>query len=205
MKRARSEQAKDQRRHILLQAALDEFYEQGFATARMEDIAKRAGFSKGTLYLYFKSKEDLFTSLIETRALPNVARLEAATEQAPTFSAAIQALTTMAPLIIQTTDVPRLMKIIISDAPNFPRVIQMYRKNVIDRILQMMADVLARAHERREIEIDDPALTARLIISPIAFSALWHVLFDHQDKDQIDLEKLFQLHGKMMLRALAPK
>ena len=69
MQRARSEAAKDTRRQALLTAALDEFFERGFAAARMDDIARRAGFSKGTLYLYFDSKEALFASLIETFAL----------------------------------------------------------------------------------------------------------------------------------------
>ena len=60
MKRARSDEAKDERRAQLLDAALDEFFEKGFSAARMDDIARRAKLSKGTLYLYFDSKKAMF-------------------------------------------------------------------------------------------------------------------------------------------------
>ena len=76
MQRARSQTDKDARRQLLLQAALDEFFERGFAAARMEDIARRVDLSKGTVYLYFKSKDDLFRALIEEHALPNLETIE---------------------------------------------------------------------------------------------------------------------------------
>ncbi len=76
MKRARTPQAKEDRRQALLKAALDEFYEKGLTAARADDIAERAGLSKGTLYVYFKSKEDLFKALIENLTTPKLAMLE---------------------------------------------------------------------------------------------------------------------------------
>ena len=83
MKRARTKKAKDERRLALLRAGLDEFFERGFTAARMDDISKRAGLSKGALYLYFSSKEELFKSLVEEYAVPNVERIEAMTRAAP--------------------------------------------------------------------------------------------------------------------------
>ena len=75
MRRARSEDAKDERRQLLLSAALDEFFERGFSAARIEDIAQRASLSKGTVYLYFDSKEALFLALIEDLATPNIEQI----------------------------------------------------------------------------------------------------------------------------------
>src|SRR2546430_11962234 len=69
---------KDDRPAEILSAALDCFAERGFAATRLDDIAARAGVSKGTLYLYFPGKEELFKALVREELLPNVERLEAA-------------------------------------------------------------------------------------------------------------------------------
>ena len=68
---------KDTRPAELLDAALAVFAEKGFAAARMEDIAARAGAAKGTLYLYFPSKEAVFEALVRTLIVPNLDRAEA--------------------------------------------------------------------------------------------------------------------------------
>ena len=84
MLRARSIEAKVDRQQALLSAALDTFFDYGFAASRMEEIASRAGVSKGALYLYFDSKEALFKALIEHHAIPNLERIEAIAAAAPT-------------------------------------------------------------------------------------------------------------------------
>ena len=78
MQRARTDADKDDRRQALIAAALDEFYERGFAAARMDDIARRAKLSKGALYLYFDSKEALFQAVTESFILPHIEMVEAA-------------------------------------------------------------------------------------------------------------------------------
>ena len=120
MQRARTEQAKDERKSALLKAALDEFYERGFTAARMEDIANRADLSKGTIYLYFNSKETLFSELIQSLTQPNIHKLEAIAQDAPSISDAIQAIAKFAPVMIQHSDVPRLMKVLIGESNTFP-------------------------------------------------------------------------------------
>jgi AcrR family transcriptional regulator len=96
MKRARSDDAKDERRQALLLVALDEFFQKGFTAARMDDIARRAGLSKGTLYLYFESKEALFTALIETLAMPNLSHIETISTMASTIREALDRLVAFA-------------------------------------------------------------------------------------------------------------
>ncbi len=202
MQRARTDQAKDDRREVLLTAALHEFFERGFSAARMDDIAKRAGLSKGTLYLYFDSKEALFTSLIETFALPNVERIETAARAAGGARNAIRAVLALAPNLVRESVVPLIAKILIADAPAFPDIVTAYRKTVIERVLGVFADILKDAHEAGEIDVSDPDLTARLVVAPIMFSAMWRVVFEHDDEAKLDLVKLFALHEKMLLRAL---
>ncbi len=201
MRRARSEEAKDERRAGLLAAALDEFFERGFSAARMDDIAARAGLSKGSIYLYFDSKDALFTSLVEAHAIPNIERIEAAVKTTGGV-AAINMLLAMAPSLIRETHIPRLIKILIADAPAFPAMVAAYRKNVIERVLGLVAGVLRKAKAAGETDIGDPALTARLVVAPIAMSAIWSVVFEHDGEARVDLEALFALHRRMLFRAL---
>ena len=202
MQRARSEAAKDTRRQALLTAALDEFFERGFAAARMDDIARRAGLSKGTLYLYFDSKEALFASLIETFALPNVERLEAAAADARGAADAIRAMMRLAPVLVRESPVPKIVKILISDALACPDLVAAYRKTVIERVLSIIAGLLQKAHDAGEISIRDPHLTARLIVAPVMLSAVWRVVFERDAEAQVDLDALFAAHEEMLMRGL---
>ncbi len=204
MKRARSDEAKDERRAVLLAAALDEFFERGFTAARMDDIAARAGLSKGALYLYFDSKDALFTSLIEAYAIPNVERMEALAKAAKGVEA-ISLLMSLAPTLIRETPVPKIIKILIADAPAFPGMATAYRKNVVDRVLGMVAGILRKAKAAGEIDIGDPELTARLVAAPIFMSAVWSVVFEHDPDARVDVEALLALHRRMLFRALDVK
>lgn len=202
MRRARTEQAKDDRRVALAAAALDEFYEKGFAAARMEDIARRAGLSKGALYLYFNSKEALFEAVVETIAAPNVERLEVAAATAIGVGALIDAIVALAPAIIREGRIPKIVKVLIADAPAFPTVTTAYRKAVVERGLGALTGVLTKAKDRGEIAIGEPALTARLIAAPMIFSAVWRIAFEHDDDARVDLDALFAEHGALLKRAL---
>lgn len=202
MQRARTEEAKDARRRVILAAALDEFHERGFSAARMDDIAARASLSKGTLYLYFDSKEALFQALVETVAMPNVERIEALAATAPSARAAISALFAFAPYVVRETPLPRFMKILIADASIFPDILTRYRREVVERALNAVAGLLTRAHDAGEFRIDDPRLTARLVVAPVVMSALWHILFEHEADAKIDLPALLTLHERMLLTAL---
>ena len=202
--RARTDEAKDARKKAFLKAALEEFSEKGFAAARMDDLARRAGLSKGALYLYFDSKDALFAGLVETIALPNVERLEAMAREAPTASDAIRAIAAFAPVVIRETPLPHMMKILIGDGARFPEVARAYRRQVIERGLALLASILERGAATGEFRATDSALTARLVIAPMILSAVWQILFGADPDAEVDLEKLFGLHVSMLLRALAP-
>jgi AcrR family transcriptional regulator len=203
MQRARTDEAKDERRQALLNAALDEFFERGFSRARMDDIARRAGLSKGTLYLYFDSKEGLFTALVETVAVPNVQRLEALAAAPLSTTDALRALMNFAGHIIQETPLPRIIKVLIADSGAFPGVVRRYRCQVIDRVLAAITQILERGGQRGDLKVNDPQLAARLVAAPIIFSAIWRVVFERDDDDRLDLDALFALHERMLLDALS--
>ena len=203
MKRARSDNEKDARRRLLLTAALDEFFERGFSAARMEDIATRVNLSKGTVYLYFESKDELFRELIQTLAVPNLETIERMTRTAPSFEAAMSAIATFAPQLIRETHLHKPMKVLSGDSHNFPEIVKSYRFEVIDRVLAAITALLQNAHDAGEISVVDAALTARLVVAPMVMSMLWQAVFAPTDRVPIDLETLFQLHAENMKRALA--
>lgn len=205
MLRARSDDAKDQRRQALLDAALDEFFEKGFAATRMVDVARRAGLSKGALYLYFDSKEAMFKALIESLTSPKLEQLEQIADGAASIEQALAGLSAFAPAMIRQSDMPRLMKVVIGDSHLFPEIVQAYRVELIERVIGLVAGVLERAEARGEIEIDDPLLTARLVMAPIVLSGVWQAMFGRDPKAAIDLERLFRIHGELMLKALKPR
>ncbi|MEM7587266.1 MAG: TetR/AcrR family transcriptional regulator [Acidobacteriota bacterium] len=204
MKRARTAQAKEERRQLLLQAALDEFYEKGFAAARTDDIAERAGLSKGTLYLYFKSKDELFTALIKNLTSPKLDQIEMMATQMPSLEMALSAFAEFAPKMIRESQMPRLMKVLIGESQAFPDIIAAYREQTLNRVLGAFATMLESARERGEIEIENPELTARLVIAPVVLSGVWQAVFSATDPEPVDLETLFKTHIRFLLKALKP-
>ena len=204
MLRARSDEAKDERRQVLLKAALDEFFEKGFSATRMNDIARRAKLSKGTLYLYFDSKEAMFRALLEAFVSPNLEMIEQIAENARDLKEAVSSICRVAPLLIRHTDMPRLMKVMVGDSHMFPQLVRAYREELIEQVLGLVANVLRRAHAAGEAEVEDPELTARIVVAPLVLSGMWQAMFNVNNDADVDLERLFQIHEHMMLKALAP-
>lgn len=200
--RARSEHSKLQRRQLILDAALQRFYVHGFVTSRMDDIAADCRLSKGTLYLYFPSKEALFEALIEEIALPKIAHFEDMLRSSSLLSF-LERFVIIAPQILRQSALPKLVKILISDATNFPKMVNLYREQVIKRALSMISQALNKAKECGEAQLDDPELTARLVIAPMVFSLLWVVVFETEDDNKLDVEQLLQMHKHYLIKALS--
>lgn len=203
MGRARTEEAKEDRRGAILGAALDEFFERGFSAAKMEDIARRAELSKGAVYLYFPSKDAVFEALIEAVVGPAVKRIEAAAGSSPSALASIRAMAMLAPVLIRSSNMPRLMKVMIGDCRAFPDVVRRYRTEVLERVLGMIAATLKRGMDAGELRPGDPALAARLVVAPVALSAVWQAVFNFEGDAEVDLEALFSMHAEALDRAFA--
>lgn len=202
MKRARSQEAKEQRRQKFFDAALDEFYEKGFAAGSMDDIAQRAGLSKGTLYLYFTSKEDLFSALIKKLTQPNLETIEMLSKTAPSIEVALQGIAKFVPSVMGQMNLPRLLKVLIGESQTFPKIISSYKKNIIDKVLGIITDMLEEANNRGEVTVSNPELTAKLIMSPFVFSGIWLSTFSQHDNSKLDLESFFQTHVDYIYKAI---
>lgn len=165
---------KEARPSELTAAALELFVEKGFAATRLDDVAKRAGVSKGTLYLYFDSKEALFKAVIQEGMVPALAEGEAilARHEGSTFDLLAMLLNAWWTLIGEThlSGIPKLM---ISEARNFPEVAQFYHENVITRGRALVGAALERGMASGEFRPMDVNVYIDVIISPVLMLTVW--------------------------------
>jgi len=165
---------KEARPAEILTAALKIFSLKGFAATRLTEVAKAAGVSKGTLYLYFESKEALFKAVVNEFILPQIAKAE---EQAEDYQGSIKdLLMTLAEnwrCNVLETDVSGISKIIMAEASNFPELAQFYMQNVIQRSRAFMVSLIKLGIERGEFRECNPQHVARTFLAPMVFSAIW--------------------------------
>lgn len=184
-------------------AALDEFYLNGFKAAQMAAVAQRVGISKGALYLYFSSKEEVFRQLIVLVAEPKMEMVEAFMQRASTAKEGLSHLLGVMPMLVRQSPLPKVLKVLLSDAFTFPAVVEHYRQSIIQRALTAISGLLERSKEAGEITIGDPDLTARLVVSPLVMSVVWTVVFEAGDAEcNLDLDAFFHEHQTLLFRAL---
>lgn len=165
---------KEARPAELLAAALDLFVERGFAATKLDEVAARAGVAKGTLYLYFASKEELFKAVIEQGILPVVELGEEMLAQHSGDAATLlRDLTYRWWELVGSTKLAGVIKLIISEAGNFPEVASYFHDNVSRRIDDLLGNVLRQGMERGEFRRVDVASAIDAITSPILMRVLW--------------------------------
>ena len=148
--------------------------ERGFAATRLDDVARAAGVSKGTLYLYYSSKEELFKAVVRNSMIPLIGEAESMVD---TFAGTTEELFR---IMIHTwwnnvgeTELSGLPKLMMAEAGNFPELASFYQEEVIDRSERLVASMLRRGMERGEIRQVDLEIDARLIIAPVIMMMMW--------------------------------
>lgn len=195
---------KEARPDEILAAALTSFAARGFAATRLEDVAARAGISKGTLYLYFKSKEELFEAVVRTRLLPNLARIEAlaASFEGPSAALLERLLLTIAGVV--DSEVGAIPKLVIAEAGNFPDLARFYLDEVVRRGLRLIGVILRRGIERGEFRPVDVDHAVFCVIAPLLIAALWKNSLEPHDHAPLDAAALVRAHLDLLLRGLEP-
>ncbi|CAO3417198.1 TetR/AcrR family transcriptional regulator [Azospirillum doebereinerae] len=195
---------KDARPQEIVAAAMDVFAERGFAAARLDEVAARAGVSKGTLYLYFPSKEELFKAVIRAAILPNLERAERMIAELPEPSfALLERLLALVAEVIATTRAAVIPKLVIAEAGNFPELAAFYHREVIRRGFGLLAALLQRGIDRGEFRPVNVDHTIRLIVAPLLLSAIWRTAFDRVDgTDPLDVAALVATHRDHLRRVL---
>ncbi|WP_404991660.1 TetR/AcrR family transcriptional regulator [Cupriavidus pauculus] len=171
----------------LVAAALELFVERGYAATRLEDVAAAAGVSKGTVYLYFANKEELFKTVVRENMVPAVVK---GTDLVETFEGSTPELLRELLLgwwgLIGATRVAGLTKLIIAESGNFPDIAQFYQDEVMGPGDELFAKVLARGVARGEFRNAPTNPTTTLICAPLVFLMLWRSAFAQVNVAVID-------------------
>ncbi len=187
----------------ILDAALAVFAEKGFAAARLEQVAKAAGVSKGTLYLYFDSKEALFEAVVRSAIVPRIADAEALLRDHRGSAAdLLAALYHRFAAVMADEQVSAIPKLVIGEAGNFPELAKFYLREVVSRGLRLMAAVLELGVARGEFRPMNVAHTTRLMIAPVLFLALWRQSLGRHDTP-LDGEAFLTDALSLLVRGLA--
>jgi len=172
--RAKRERRKEARPGELLAAALDLFLEKGFAATRVEEVAQRAGVSKGTLFLYFSSKEELFKAVVRE----NISgRFVEWGEELKTFEGSSEELLRYCVTSwwerVGATKASALPKLMMSEAGNFPELTDFFQKEVVQPGNDLLQRILQRGVERGELRASDPVYGVYSLLAPMIFLNLW--------------------------------
>jgi len=196
---------KDARPSEITAAAMTLFAERGFAATRLEDVAAAAGIGKGTIYLYFSNKEELFQAVVRQRLLPRLDIAEALIRRHKgTTTALLRTIIGWAEKAIES-DIAAIPKLVLTEAGNFPEIARFYGDVVVKRGLCLLAMVIARGVERGEFRPVDPWGVMPLFVAPVLMMALWkHSLGRHTDI-QLSPRLVLGAHIDMLLRGLAPE
>jgi len=191
--------AEDRPREICA-AALEVFAEKGFAAARLDEIARRAGVSKGTLYLYFKDKEDLFRAVVRDAIAPNVAAITEAisTMRAP-FADVVRMF--LAGFAEREARLPlgAVAKMVIGESRNFPELARVWHDEVASKAIGGLAAFVKGAQERGEVRAGDPRLYAFSLRGPMVLGALWRATLVPAGGEPLDLVELSRQHAEAVL------
>lgn len=165
---------KDARPQELLAAALDLFVERGFAATRLDDVAKQAGVSKGTLYLYFTNKEELFKAVIRENMLPALGEAEEVVGHYEGPSAELFREIVLGWWErIGATKISGLTKLMMAESGNFPELSKFYHDEVISRSDAMIAGILERGIKRGEFRNIDTFQATKVIVAPVIMLMIW--------------------------------
>jgi AcrR family transcriptional regulator len=209
-RRPRWKRRPDARPEEILEAALAVFGEQGYAGTRLDDVARRAGVSKGTLYLYFSSKEDLFRAMVEARvegALAGIEELVRAWDGSTTDL--LEAFVEQYWGYMGRMENCRLARLVISELANFPELARFHYRRVVLRVRRVIESILERGIAQGEFRRLDPVFAARALQLLCVHLAQFLVYFQPHDPTPVSREDMLAgildlyLHGVLSTSAPA--
>lgn len=192
---------KEARPAEIIDAGLKEFALNGLAATRLEDVAKRAGIAKGTIYRYFSSKEDLFVAAIRSRIVLSIEGVDAAIErfEGPTDELLKLVLGKIYSEFVGT-DTSALMRILIAEGNRFPDLIKLYHSEAISKGMSMLKSIVDRGVSRGEFRDGPAIIEPRIIIAPAIMAAIWRATF--QAHDPLPIDRFIDAHIDTLLHGL---
>jgi AcrR family transcriptional regulator len=188
----------------IIKAALQVFGERGLANARLQDIAERAGVSKGTIYLYFPNKEELFREMIRQTAVAAIERAEQAeTRGSPTS----QLLAYMRGYwaFVRSPVFITIYRLVLGELHQFPDLAKFYAVEVVDRAQKLLSGIIRRGMDAGEFREIDPMVAARMLVALTVMNGIWRdehtgvPLLAHKSDEEV-----FNELAQFYLHSIAP-
>lgn len=197
MAQPRYQRRKEERPQEITEAAFQAFAEKGYAATRVEEVAQRAGVSKGLLYLYFKTKEELFKAVIKSVVIRRVDALVAALENTELSSEDFL----RGPLLEFMKSVPGspvavVIRLMVSEGHRHPDLVDYYWENVVSKGLAAISRFIDRGVQRGEFRATAVSELPQLLLAPVMLAVIWRILFARRD---LDTDKLIATHIDMIL------
>jgi AcrR family transcriptional regulator len=201
MAEPRFQRRKEDRPAEITQAALAAFAEKGYAATRVDEVAKRAGVSKGLLYLYFKTKEDLFKAVIRSFLSPRIDALISNIEE--TDLSAEEFL--RGPFLAFARSLPKspakiLVRLMIAEGPKHPDLVEWYWDNVVSRALAALRTLIERGVDNGEFRESALNVFPQLLVTPVFFSMIFTIVFKQQMN--LDTDRFIEAHMEMVLDSI---
>lgn len=199
----RNRRRKDARPDEILEAARQEFTLNGFAATRLDDIARRARISKGTIYLYFANKEQLFNALLRQSLTPQIEHIAGLVETYPgSMEAFLGDHFKVFQRAIFDSDARHLVRLLIAEASAFPELTAFYFDEVVQPGLDVLRRIVARGVATGEFRPTALEEFPHLLVAPALLGLLWKGLFEQYRP--LDMDGLIATHLDLVVRGLKP-
>lgn len=194
---------KEARPAEILSAALEIFGERGYEATRLVDVARRAGCTKGTIFLYYENKIELFKAAVREVMLPLVVETERLAEShRGTATELVEALLRLRWDHMMRNRLSGLVKLMLAETRTYPELARFYNDEFIDRNQALLRRVLQDGIERGEFRPMDVTQVARFLVAPMMFATVWRHAFEHAVGTPGTLEDYFESSLAIMLAGL---
>lgn len=183
-------------------AALRLFAEKGFASTRLEDVAAAAGIGKGTIYLYFATKQDLFEAVVRQAIVPKLEAAEAALAAYDGFAADLLRRCAVLAADAIGSDLTAIPKLVLTELGNFPEMARFYGETVVNRGLDLLGRVLAHGIARGEFRPVPLHAVAPLVVGPVLMLVMWKHSLAQQIDIRFEPSQVLAAHVEVILRGL---
>jgi AcrR family transcriptional regulator len=196
---------KAERPQEILEAAFVEFSRNGYATTTLDQIAERAGVTKGTIYVYFENKEHLFISMVReiTKATLDTVQGMFESHEGSTADLLRTQFSFIYQHIVEDRRRREVVRMLIAEASRFPELADRYHQEILRPCLDMLRQAIQRGMDRGEFRQSSIVDSPQVVIAPIALVDLWMMMFD--DRQPLDLKAYFNAHLDLVLNGLLAK
>jgi AcrR family transcriptional regulator len=196
---------KAERPQEILEAAFSEFSRNGYATTTLDQIAERAGVTKGTIYVYFENKEHLFISVVRevTKTTLETVHGMFETHEGSTADLLRAQFSFIYRNIVEDRRRREVVRMLIAEAPRFPALTDRYYEEILRPCLDLLKQAIQRGMDRGEIRKCSIVNSPQVVIAPIALVDQWMMMFE--DRQPLDMNAYFEAHLDLVLNGLIVK